>query len=534
MPRIFPRDGLAFAGGFRHATGLLSGTPLAQRIAMSTSTSALTVRLIAAMAVCLTAAVHASPARAQASNQPAGWDASLRLREAADLNPAPDVVEINLEAVVAKVDLGNGQSVEAWTYNGGLPGPLIRTKVGDRLIVHFTNRLPAPTTVHWHGLRVPIEMDGVPGISQPPVLKGESFTYSFIVPDAGLFWYHPHVASNEQVGFGLYGPLLVEDPQEKSRLGFSDELIIVLSDIGVDEQGKLDDPNSGGTTGMAFGREGNVVLINGKVGTLGKLTVRSGAPQRWRIVNTAKSRYFAIDLDGQTFTKIGSDGGLTDAPATDTNIVIGCGERADLIVSPQGKPGTEMPFRSYVFNRGYGSVEFRPAEEILFTVAFADVPAYAGPAPTPISRPIVPLSAEGATKTTMNFTITQLPNGTFEYGINNKPHWATKPFTAKIGETQMWTLVNKTPWSHPFHLHGYFFQVVDEQGVPIRPIGWKDTVNVQFEQTVRVLVRFDDRPGEWMIHCHILDHAEGGLMSTVRVGLPDGPSAPSHQHPPAK
>ncbi|MGE0394115.1 MAG: multicopper oxidase family protein, partial [Vicinamibacterales bacterium] len=407
------------------------------------------------LAVALTSALAAlapHPARAQASNQPAGWDASLRLREAVDINPAPDIVEINLDAVVAKVDLGNGQSVEAWTYNGGLPGPLIRTKVGDRLIVHFTNHLPAPTTVHWHGLRVPIEMDGVPGISQPPVLKGEHFTYSFTVPDAGLFWYHPHVSSAEQVGFGLAGPLLVEDPAEKARLGFSEELVIVLSDIGVDEQGKLDDPNSGGTTGMAFGREGNVVLINGKVGT-GALTVRSGAPQRWRIVNVAKSRFFAIDLDGQPFTKIGSDGGLTAAPTTETNIVVGCGERLDLIVSPKGAPGSELQFRSYVFNRGYGSVEFRPAEEPLFMLKFADLPAYAGPAPAPISRPVPPISPDGATKTTMNFTITQLQDGTFQYGINGKPHWATTPFTAKIGETQIWTLVNKTPWSHPFHLH---------------------------------------------------------------------------------
>lgn len=486
--------------------------------------------LVALLAVMLSGAAALAQ---MPSNQPAGWDAALRPREAVDINPAPDVVEINLEAVVAKVDLGNGQSVEAWTYNGGLPGPLIRTKVGDRLIVHFTNKLPAPTTVHWHGLRVPIEMDGVPGISQPPVLKGEAFTYTFTVSDAGLFWYHPHVASAEQVGFGLYGPLLVEDPQEKVRLGFSEELVIVLSDIGVDEQGRLDDPNSGGTTGMAFGREGNVVLINGKVGK-GVLTVRSGAPQRWRIVNTAKSRYFALDLDGQTFTKIGSDGGLTAAPTTETNLVVGCGERLDLIVSPKGAPGSELPFRSYVYNRGYGSIEFRPAEEPLFTLKFADLPAYAGPAPSPISRTVAPLSAAGATKTTMDFTIVQLQNGAFEYGINKKPHWATKPFTAALGETQMWTLVNKTPWSHPFHLHGYFFQVVTETGAPVHPVEWKDTINVPFEKTVHVLVRFDDRPGEWMIHCHILDHAEGGLMGTVRVGLPDGPATPAHQHPPGK
>ena len=470
-----------------------------------------------------------SPA-ADASLQPAGWDAELRLREAVDINPDPRIVEIHLVAQVATVDLGNGQKVEAWTYNGGLPGPLIKTKVGDRLVVHFTNQLPATTTVHWHGIRLPIEMDGVPGISQPPVLKGGGFTYDFTVKDAGLFWYHPHVSSAEQVGFGLYGPLLVEDPEEKARLGVTDELVIVLSDIGIDEKGTLEDPNSGGTTGMAFGREGNVVLVNGRAGNLSTLKVHSGAPQRWRIVNTAKSRFFALDLDGQVLTQIGADGGLIASEKTHTSLVVGCGERVDVIVSPKGTAGTDLLFRSYVFNRGYGSVEFRPFEEPLFTLAFADGPAYAGPAPKASSRVIAPLSPDGATRTTMHFTITQLQDGTFEYGINNKPHWSTKPFVAKIGDTQLWTLVNKTPWSHPFHLHGYFFQVVTETGAPIHPIAWKDTINVPFEKTVHVIVRFDDRPGEWMMHCHILDHAEGGLMSTVRVGLPDGPSTPAHQH----
>ena len=113
-----------------------------------------------------------------------------------------------------------------------VPGPLIRAKVGDRLIVHFSNHLPVATTVHWHGIRLPIEMDGVPGISQPEVQPGQTFTYDFVLPDAGLFWYHPHVDAAAQVGFGLTGALLVEDPSE--NIGVSDELVLVLSDIDVE------------------------------------------------------------------------------------------------------------------------------------------------------------------------------------------------------------------------------------------------------------------------------------------------------------
>jgi FtsP/CotA-like multicopper oxidase with cupredoxin domain len=139
------------------------------------------------------------------SLQPEGWDAQIKLREAIDANPDPHIVEVNIEAKIAPVTIGPGTQVEAWTYNGDIPGPLIRVRVGDRLIVHFTNNLPEPTTLHWHGIRVPIQMDGVPGHSQPEVEPGRSFTYDFVVPDAGLFWYHPHVMSAMQVGYGLYG-----------------------------------------------------------------------------------------------------------------------------------------------------------------------------------------------------------------------------------------------------------------------------------------------------------------------------------------
>ena len=192
-------------------------------------------------------------------------------------------------------------------------------RVGDRLIVYFSNRLPTPTTVHWHGIRLPNLMDGVPGHSQPDVQPGASFTYDFAVPDAGLFWYHPHVMSAAQVGFGMYGALLVEDPAE--RIGTAGELVLVLSDMEIRSDGTLESPDTGASTGMAFGREGNLLLVNGRRG--GKLLARSGAPQRWRIVNAAKSRYFRLDANdslftsNELFTMIGVDGGLLEYPVSE-------------------------------------------------------------------------------------------------------------------------------------------------------------------------------------------------------------------------
>jgi FtsP/CotA-like multicopper oxidase with cupredoxin domain len=454
-------------------------------------------------------------AAAQASLQPDGWDANLALPLAADLNADPRIVEVKLEARVARVELGPGQSVEAWTYNGGVPGPLIRARVGDRLIAHFTNNLPSPTTVHWHGLRVPIHMDGVPGISQPAVKPGESFTYDVTLSDAGLFWYHPHVMSAAQVGFGLYGALLVEDPSD--GVGVADQLVMVLSDMSIEAGGTLESPDAGGSIGMVFGREGTHVMVNGR--THSTLRARSGAPQRWRIVNAAKSRYFNLDLGGPAFRQIGGDGGLQEFAVEHDMLVLAPGERADVIVTPRAAPGKALTLRSILVNRGFGSVEGRFPFDNLVTVAMTDEPPYRGAPPPEVRRAIEPLPRTGATAVDLELTLAQPADGPPEYRLAGARFSARdKAVRAALGETQVWTVTNSTKWSHPLHLHGFFFQVLDESGFPVRPIAWKDTVNIPFEKTVRFIVRFDERPGSWMVHCHILDHAEGGLMGTVDVG----------------
>jgi FtsP/CotA-like multicopper oxidase with cupredoxin domain len=472
--------------------------------------------------------LSASPLLAQtpASLAPAGWDADIRLQEPEDLNPDPKIVEINLTAKVASVEVAPGKKVNAWTYNGGLPGPLIRGKVGDRLIVHFRNELPEPTTVHWHGVRVPIEMDGVPDISQPSVETGETFTYDFILRDAALYWYHPHVMSAAQVGFGLYGALLVEDPAD--GVGIADQLTIVLSDIGFDRRGNLEPAESGGPAGMVFGREGAYVLVNGRV--MPTLRARAGAPQRWRIVNTAKSRFFFLVMEGQPFLKIGSDGGLQEAPETLDPILITPGERADVLVTPTGAPNSTLVVRAMLYNRGYGSVQYRTVEE-LFTIAFTGEPPLPRRALPKVARAIAPPKADHASP--INLVLTLPPQdgeGKSEFHINGVPYWRAKPYRARLGETQLWTIKNDSEWDHPMHLHGYFFMPVDEKGQPLRPMQWKDTINIPMKTTARFLVHFDERPGQWMFHCHILDHAEGGLMGTIVVG--DVPTIEhSHKHP---
>ena len=239
-------------------------------------------------------------------------------------------------------------------------------------------------------MQVPIEMDGVPGASQPPVEPGGTFTYDFVVPDAGLFWYHPHVMSAAQVGFGLYGPLLVADPDDPVKV--ADELVLVLSDIATDDNGKLHSADSGGVLGALLGREGNHVLVNGRVRPT--LTVRDGALQRWRIVNAAKSRYFELVLgDGQPFELIGVDGGHMEYSLKRWTIVLGPGERADVLVAPR-LDGQSVTLITNPFNRGFGSTEYRSAEDLIVFQP-ATMPRVAAAELPKVTRDIPAMSAEG-------------------------------------------------------------------------------------------------------------------------------------------
>ena len=212
---------------------------------------------------------------------------------AKDLDPAPAAIRVALTAKVTRVQFGSAPPTEAWTYNGTVPGPLIEARVGDRLTVEFRNELPEATTIHWHGVRVPNAMDGVP-LMMEPVQPGATFTYEFTLKDAGLFWFHPHMRADIQVQRGLYGVLRVRGDDESAA---DTERILVLDDLKLKEDGSiseyLDD-----TSAMA-GRQGNTLLVNGAVHPV--LTLPAGGVARLRIVNTANARYFRLGADGIQF-----------------------------------------------------------------------------------------------------------------------------------------------------------------------------------------------------------------------------------------
>lgn len=460
---------------------------------------------------CSSPAVEAPP-----DQQPPGWDDELRLSEPADRNADPHVLEIELEAKVSDLELEPGTVTPAWTYNGTLPGPLLRAKVGDRLIVHFKNSLPEATTIHWHGLRIPFAMDGVAEHGQPAVQPGETFTYDFVLPDAGTYWYHPHLASAQQVGDGLYGPLIVDDPNEPVELG--DELVLVFSDISLRPGGALEPADSGGDFGTLFGREGNLHLVNGKLAPT--LRVRAGMRQRWRMINAAKSRFEQLELPGSTFVRIGGEGGAIEKPEQLQRILLTPAQRADVIVEPQlpaeYAEERRVPLRWHAYDRGFGTAFNRPDEDVLQLSFSPEPPATPPPLPT-LGRAIPTLDAAGATPVDISLTLDLEAEGGLAMGINGVPATNAEMLMAQLGERQLWTISNTFEWDHPFHLHGFFFQVLDVNGVAPSVREWRDTINVPVDGKVRFVVQFDERPGIWMFHCHILDHADAGMMGMLHL-----------------
>ncbi|MDT8398737.1 MAG: multicopper oxidase family protein [Pseudomonadales bacterium] len=452
-----------------------------------------------------------APLSALDVGQPEGWDADLQLDIPEDLNPDPAIIEIELEARVTDMEIIPGHMTPVWSYGGSLPGPLIRGRIGDRLIVHFKNSLPEATSIHWHGLRIGNDMDGVPGVTQDPIASGEEFTYDFVLTDAGTFWYHPHINSAAQVGWGLYGPLVVEDPADPEVFG--DELVLLLSDMSLDENGQFYPTDAGGAFSDLFGREGEVLLVNGKV--MPRLKVRQGKQQRWRIINAARTRYYTIRYRGQSLLRLGGDNGLAEHSESVRQIILVPGERTDLVFTPPDEPGTLSYLQWYPTERGYGSTFNRFAKKMMAIETVAASPV--APAVIPeFLRTIEPINTEGAREEEIDLTIGYDRDDNVVMGINGMDgrHHNHINIEARVGQTHIWHVTNDTDFSHPFHLHGYFFQVLDDSLVP----EWKDTVDVPFKSEIRLAVKFDERPGTWMFHCHILDHAELGMMGLLRVG----------------
>jgi FtsP/CotA-like multicopper oxidase with cupredoxin domain len=410
-------------------------------------------------------------------------------------------VGVDLEARPTQWEVATGLRVPGYGFNGQVPGPTIQAAVGDTLVVRLTNGLPEPTTIHWHGLRVPADMDGTE-LVQHPIQPGGTFEYQFVLPDAGTFWYHPHTHETEQLEKGLYGALIVHGPDEPRLDG---ERVLVLDDLKLDRHGNL--ARFGGWKERHQGRLGEVRLVNGRAQT--QLGMAAGQVERWRIVNAASSRYVRLSIGGRPFTILGSDGGLLEAPVPATEVLLTPGDRVDLAVGPFAE-GDTIEVASLAYDRGMVK---EPAAR--YATVRVGPPA---PSETTIPatlRSIEPLVAgEVAPNRTVHLQGRPSLHGV-DWRIDGHAHHQAEP--VRVGDLQVWEVVNQTKMDHPFHLHGFFFQVLEVNGAPPPFRSWEDTINVPAQGQVRIAWLPDDRPGSWMYHCHILEHHAAGMMAHFEV-----------------
>lgn len=448
----------------------------------------------------------------------AAWLTALPLSAA---RSAPGTAEYSISAKAGRVQLVGAPypETEIWGYDARVPGPELHVRQGERLRAAVINELREETTVHWHGVRVPNPMDGVPHLTQKPIAPGETFLYEFAVPDAGSYWYHTHQRSFEQVGRGLYGALIVEEPEPAA---VDRDIVWMLGDwrLGRDAQ-IIDDFGSAMEMAMA-GRIGNTVTINGRVPD--RLQVRAGERLRLRLFNAANARIFALVFRDHRPVIIAMDGQpIEPHEPPNGRVLIGPAMRVDLMIDMVGEPGARYPVRDSFYPLNAYSLT-----EIAYT-SETPLKSRSDQAPIRLPRNTMPEpDLDRAQRHEVAFTGGMMGmmgagmgmmrgRGMWSInGVSMSGHFQDPLLHLRLGQSHVLALRNDTAWHHPIHLHGHSFRVIARNGTPTRFGEWQDTVFMPPGERVDIAF-VADNPGDWMIHCHILEHQEAGMMGVVRV-----------------
>jgi len=418
---------------------------------------------------------------------------------------------------------------DVWAFNGTVPGPLLRFRQGDTADIEVVNALPEPTTVHWHGLRVPIGMDGVPHLSQPPIPPGGRFRYRFALPDAGTFWYHPHTKSHEQVTRGLYGAFIVD---ETTAVPVDAELTWVIADWLLDRSG-AQRTDFGDPRDMTHaGRIGNTVTINGRLAMFRErdphpAILPAGQRTRLRIINASSARTFLLAFEGATPLVIALDGHpVAPHPVPATGIPIAAAQRTDLLL--------DMPSGAVIIRDRFDRRREYVVRELIGQGATRNHPTFAMLRPNPLPEPdlaravrhaiVLDGGARGRMRSARvhgrDVPVDELLNrhgmAWSLNGVAANDHAHEPLFTVVRDATCVLDIRNDTAWPHPMHLHGHAFRVLAVNGKASALAEWRDTVTVDPNGSVEIAF-VADNPGDWMFHCHILQHQQGGMMASIRV-----------------
>lgn len=441
------------------------------------------------------------------------------LREPEVLTSSRGRLELTLTAAPTDVVIA-GTRIRALTYNGSLPGPTLRVRPGDRISLAFSNKLDAPTNLHTHGLLVSPEGNG--DNSFLTVEPGATFEYEFQLGrdhPPGVFWYHPHHHGNvaEQIFSGLYGAIIVEDESPRGRQAIEDrERVLVISDIGFDASGDL---RAASAMDRMFGREGDIVMVNGQAGAT--LDLRPGERERWRVVNACTSRHLRLRLDGQRMQLLGIDGGRYSEPPVVDEILLVPGNRADVLVTAVAG---ESVLRTLPFDRGGLGMMGGPvsavsgADLLAFRVSGPAAPAPGGLPPRPTPRDLRRETMTGRRTLALAMGMMGMMGGGTSFTIDGREFDAARVDAETApGALEEWTLVNTSTMDHPFHLHTWPMQLVEVGGMPIAGVDWRDVVPVPAGSSTVVRIPFERSTGRSVYHCHILDHEDSGMMGVIRT-----------------
>jgi FtsP/CotA-like multicopper oxidase with cupredoxin domain len=478
-------------------------------------------------------------------------------REIADL---ADGDTLSLEASLVRKTVA-GETFVMYAFNEQIPGPLIRVRRGTEIHVRFTNRIDMPTTVHWHGIRIDNRFDGVPSVTQDPVQPGETFDYTIRFPDAGIYWYHPHMREDIQQDLGLYGNMLVRPDREPYEDPVHSEQVVTLDDILVD--GKelvpfgLEEANF-----SIMGRFGNVLLINGEQSY--GLEVMKGEVVRFYLTNVSNTRTYNLSFGGAPMKLVGADIGRFEKEMFVRSVAIAPAQRYVVEVMFE-EPGTYVVAnRITALNHMQG--KFFSAEDTLGVVRVSEevaapdrgetfrtlrvdeevrreVEPYRDYMDAPVDRELLlTVDIEGLPVQVMQFiAIDTVYRSPVEFtdvmshmnwlSTSNEVRWILRDVDTgaenmdidwrfRVGDVVKIRLRNDPdafhPMNHPVHLHGQRFLVLSRDGVPNENLAWKDTALLPVGATVDLLLEVTN-PGQWMLHCHIAEHLEAGMMMAFAV-----------------
>jgi FtsP/CotA-like multicopper oxidase with cupredoxin domain len=430
--------------------------------------------------------------------------------------------EVDLVAVEGEVQLAPSgyPKTTIWGYDGAVPGPTIRVRQGERVARRFVNRLPQASSIHWHGIRLENKMDGVVGLTQDEVASGEVFSYDFVAPDAGTYLYHPHNRSWEQMARGLSGALIVEEQDGTPEVDA--DQVLLIDDWRLTDQAQI----AGGFGDLHdwahAGRIGNWITVNGMGGW--RSTSQRYARLRLRLINAATARVFVLEAEGLEGWVVALDGMPLETPQPLSQLVLGPAQRADVIVDVTTEEGQEAKLISVERNGSFvvGTYAVNGSARVQRLDKPKPLPSNSVPTLGPLaSARRAELVMEGGAMgrmrgATMNgrpATMNKLMAAGKVWSFNGSVDMPAEPLVEGAqGETIRVQIRNDTAWPHAMHLHGHHFRQVKEGRLGTL----RDTLLMQRGESAEIAF-VADNPGDWLLHCHMLSHSAGGMMTWLRV-----------------